>query len=250
MTTKSTLTIGDIPVQVIRKQTLKNLYVKILPPQGDVTVSAPAHLTDGELTDFLLGKLPDIYKHREAVLSQSRQSKREYVSGEAHYLWGKPYKLQVITGVGRPKVTKHSGKLVLEVSDGYGLEQRERVLNEWYRRELKRVLDSAVDRCEQKTGVKADDCRVKNMRTRWGTCNISQRRIWINLQLVKKPAECLDYVITHELVHLLEENHTHRFYELVERFCPVWREADTQLKEMPLDHLPKESTNGENETQP
>ena len=244
MVTKSTLVVGGIPILVTRKPTLKNLYVRILPPDGDVAVNAPAHVTDRELTDFLLGKMPDIYKHREHFLAQPRQTKREFVSGEAHYLWGKPYKLQVVYGAHRPSVVKQSGRLVLNVPDGYDAVQRERLLTEWYRRELKRVSVSALARCEQKVGVSVEEYRVKNMRTRWGTCNISQRRIWLNLQLVKKPAECLDYVITHELVHLLEANHTARFHALVEKYFPTWREADAQLKELPLDHFDKEAGDG------
>lgn len=244
LATKSTLAVGDVSIIVTRKQTLKNLYVKILPPDGEVLVNAPAHLTDKELTNFLLGRMPEIYKHRQQMRSQPRQAKREFVSGEAHYLWGKPYKLQVVYGATRASVVKQSGKLIMNVPEGYNEKQREHVLTEWYRQELKRVLGSALSRCEKRVGVSANDCRIKNMRTRWGTCNITERRIWVNLQLVKKPAECLDYVLTHELVHLLEKNHTARFYELVERYFPTWREADAQLKEMPLDHLDKEAAGG------
>ena len=125
----------------------------------------------------------------------------------------------------------------MTVPAGYTLEQRERVITEWYRGELRRVLQSATRRCVQITGIETDDFRIKNMKTRWGTCNIPQRRIWVNLQLVKKPPECLDYVLIHELVHLVEPNHTHRFHELVEIYCPNWREADKALKEMPLDYI-------------
>lgn len=235
--TKEELQIGNVPVTVLRKQNLKNVYLRILPPDGQVTVSAPSYVTNAELSNFLLSKLPDIYVRQERMRSQPRQSERTYVSGEAHYLWGKPYRLQVVSEGTRTSVTKQANKLVMTVPDCYTVEQRERVMTEWYRRELRRVLQSATRRCVQITGIEADDFRIKNMKTRWGTCNIPQRRIWVNLQLVKKPPECLDYVLIHELIHLVEPNHTHRFHELVEKYCPNWREADKALKEMPLDYI-------------
>ena len=235
--TKEELQVGNVPVTVLRKQNLKNVYLRILPPDGQVTVSAPSYVTTAELSDFLLSKLPEIYLRQERMRSQPRQTERTYVSGEAHYLWGKPYRLQVVYDGTRASVVKKASKLVMTVPAGYTLEQRERVMTEWYRAELRRVLKSATRRCEQVTGVEAEEFRIKNMKTRWGTCNIPERRIWLNLQLVKKPPECLDYVITHELVHLVEANHTHRFHELVEKNCPAWREANRALKEMPLDHI-------------
>ena len=235
--TKEELQIGNVPVTVLRKQNLKNVYLRILPPDGQVTVSAPSYVTNAELSNFLLSKLPDIYMRQERMRSQPRQTERTYVSGEAHYLWGKPYRLQVVYAGTRASVTKRASKLVMTVPEGYTVEQRERVMTEWYRGELRRVLQSATRRCMQTTGIEADDFRIKNMKTRWGTCNIPQRRIWVNLQLVKKPPVCLDYVLIHELVHLVEANHTHRFHEWVEKYCPTWREAEKALKEMPLDYI-------------
>ena len=235
--TKEELQIGNVPVTVLRKQNLKNVYLRILPPDGQVTVSAPSYVTNAELSNFLLSKLPDIYMRQERMRSQPRQTERTYVSGEAHYLWGKPYRLQVVYAGTRASVTKRASKLVMTVPQGYTVEQRERVMTEWYRGELRRVLQSATRRCMQTTGIEADDFRIKNMKTRWGTCNIPQRRIWVTLQLVKKPPECLDYVLIHELVHLVEANHTHRFHEWVEKYCPTWREAEKALKEMPLDYI-------------
>ena len=162
------------------------MYLRILPPDGQVTVSAPSYVTNAELSNFLLSKLPDIYMRQERMRSQPRQTERTYVSGEAHYLWGKPYRLQVVYAGTRASVTKRASKLVMTVPQGYTVEQRERVMTEWYRGELRRVLQSATRRCMQTTGIEADDFRIKNMKTRWGTCNIPQRRIWVNLQLVKK----------------------------------------------------------------
>lgn len=168
--------------------------------------------------------------------NQPRQTKREYVSGEAHYLWGKPYMLEVKYGNKKSEVIKNPERIVLKVPDGTDEKKRESILTEWYRTELKRNLEIVSKKCEQNTGIKADEYRVKNMKTKWGTCNIESRRIWINLQLVKKPLECLEYVVTHELVHLIERNHTNRFRELVDGLYPGWRQAKKKLSELPLDY--------------
>lgn len=233
------LIVGGLPIEIIRKRSLKNLYVRINPPEGNVTVSTPTELTDEDIKLFVLKKLPEINKVRDKMLSQERQTKREYVSGESHYLWGKPYRLQVVyEGTGHT-IMKTPTKIILTVPEGTDMKARERFFTEWYRQELKRVLDSVVESCEKKTRIHADEFRIKNMRTRWGTCNIDERRIWINLQLAKKPAECLEYVVIHELVHLIEKNHTNRFHALVEEYCPTWKEAKKILATMPLDYMEK-----------
>ena len=229
--------VGEIPIQVNRKNSLKNMYIRVNPPEGEVVVSAPLGLSDDEIRLFILRKLPEVKKIRDQMLAQERQTKREYVSGESHYLWGKPYRLQVIYEGRNRKIMKTPTKIIMTVPEGTTAETREMIFTEWYRQELKRVLDSVVARCEKKTGLHANEYRVKIMRTRWGTCNVEDRRIWINLQLVKKPIECLEYVVTHELVHLVEKNHTHRFQSLVEEYYPAWRDAKKLLSEMPLDYM-------------
>lgn len=239
--------IGGLPIEIIRKNSLKNLYIRINPPEGSVTVSAPAELSNEDIKLFVLKKLPEISKVRDRMLAQERQGKREYVSGESHYLWGKTYRLQVIYDGRQHKIVKTPTKIIMTVPEGTNTEARERLLIEWYRQELKRVLDTVAARCEKKTGIHAEEFRIKNMKTRWGTCNIDKSRIWINLQLAKKPMECLEYVVIHELVHLLEKNHTHRFHALVEEHCPTWREAKKLLTTMPLDYMEKGETDIDDE---
>ena len=160
---------------------------------------------------------------------------------------GKPYRLQVIYEGKQRKIVRTPTKIIMTVPEGTSIDSREKLFIEWYRQEMKRVLESVVSQCEKKTGVHANEFRVKNMRTRWGTCNIDKRRIWINLQLAKKPAECLEYVVIHELVHLLEKNHTHRFRALVEEYCPTWQEAKKLLSTMPLDYMEKGDTDIDDE---
>lgn len=228
--------IGGQEVKISKKSNLKNIYLRIVPPDGNIKVSAPIMCRDEEIRNFVLKKMPQISMIQNDFKNQPRQTKREYVSGEAHYLWGKPYMLEVKYGNKKSEVIKNPERIVLKVPDGTDEKKRESILTEWYRTELKRNLEIVSKKCEQNTGIKADEYRVKNMKTKWGTCNIESRRIWINLQLVKKPLECLEYVVTHELVHLIERNHTNRFRELVDGLYPGWRQAKKKLSELPLDY--------------
>ena len=247
MTDRKTITIGGISIDVVRKTNLKNMYIRVFPPNGTVTVSSSFEFKEEEIKLFVLNKLPEITKVRNKMLSQLRQSKREYVSGESHYVWGKPYPLRVFYEGNTAKVEKIAGKLILTVPEGTDTMKREKTVTEWYRQEMKRILETQIARCEKKTGICARGYKIRNMRTRWGTCNVDEGIITLNLQLVKKPPQCLEYVLIHELVHFMEKNHTHRFYALVEEFCPTWKETKKLLVSMPLDYIEKEehSTDGE-----
>lgn len=235
-----TMTIAGIPVKVTRKQRQKNLYIRVNPPEGTVTVSAPAEATEDAIRYYVLRKAPEITKVRDRMLAQPRQSGREYVSGEACYLWGKPYMLQVICKGSRYRIEKTPKRIIMHAPKMASAESRKKALTEWYRGELKRILPEILRRCEERIGVTTDACNVKYMRTRWGSCNITEKRILINLQLVHKPIECLEYVVTHELVHLVEKNHSNRFNALVGKYYPNWKEAKQLLSQMPLDPLDKE----------
>ena len=151
--------IGGLSIEVIRKKNLKNLYVRVNPPEGNVTVSTPMELSNEDIKLFVLKKLPEITKVRDRMLSQERQSKREYVSGESHYLWGKPYRLQVVYEGTQHKIVKFPTKIIMTVPEGTDTDARERLFTEWYRQELKRVLESVIIGCEKKTGVHADTLR-------------------------------------------------------------------------------------------
>lgn len=238
------MTVAGIPIEVTRNARQKNLYIRVNPPEGTVTVSAPAEATEDAIRYYVLRKMPEITKVRDRMLAQPRQTKREYVSGEACYLWGKPHMLQVIYEGNRYRIEKTPQRIIMHAPEGASEESREKALTEWYRRELKRVLPNVLKQCEERVGVEASACNIKYMKTRWGSCNIDEKRILINLQLVRKPIECLEYVVTHELVHLVERNHTNRFRALVEKYCPNWKEAKQLLSEMPLDPL----INGDEDT--
>lgn len=228
--------IGGVTFNITKKANLKNLYIRVLPPIGEVIVRAPISISNDEIRLFALSKLPEIVRIRNKMHSQVRQTKREYVSGESHYLWGKPYMLKV-KYANKSNVEKIANKLILTVPEGATIEKREEVLNKWYRAELTRVMKQLIEKCEKITHVSASEYKIKSMKTKWGTCNIQDRRIWLNLQLIKKPISCLEYIMIHELVHLLEKNHTNRFYSLIGEFYPNWKQVVNLLDEMPLDFI-------------
>ncbi len=237
MISNEKIVIGGLPIELIRKTNQKNLYIRVNPPEGTITVSAPKDASLEAIRHFVIRKIPEITKVRDHMLAQPRQTKREYVSGETCYLWGKPYMLQVVYEGHRYHFEKSPTKIIMTVPDGATEENREKAMTEWYRSEMKRILPGVLEQCEERVGVQTNACNIKYMKTRWGSCNIPEKRILLNLQLVKKPVECLEYVITHELVHLLEKNHTNHFRALVEQYCPNWREARQLLNEMPLDYI-------------
>ena len=247
MTGNETTIIAGIPISITRKPSQKNLYIRVNPPEGDVTVSAPSDASDESIRYFVLRKIPEVTKVRNRMLSQPRQTKREIVSGETCYLWGKPYMLQVVFSGHQYHIEQLEHKIVMTAPVGATEENRSKALTEWYRAQMKHMLGKMVEQCEQRTGVSANTYTIKYMKTRWGSCNIEDRRILLNLQLVKKPIVCLEYVILHELTHLIERNHTNRFKALISKFMPNWIEARQLLNEMPLDYLEQEedTNNGE-----
>ncbi|NLM25094.1 MAG: M48 family metallopeptidase [Firmicutes bacterium] len=222
------LVIANIPVQVTYKR-IKNLYLKVK-ANRQVLVSAPLHLSEEQLVTFLNQKIPWI-QNKLAKLEEFKMEKPvKYCSGEIHYLWGKAYLLEVIQNNGVSRVELQVNKTIkMFVKNDSTIEQRQKLMNEWYRAQLKEKLPGLVSKWEQIIGVRSSFIGVRNMRTRWGSCNVTKKRVWLNLQLAKKPIRCLEYVIVHELVHLLEKNHNRRFYGFMDRFLPEWPELKQEL---------------------
>ncbi|MCR5403914.1 MAG: M48 family metallopeptidase [Butyrivibrio sp.] len=218
---------AGIELLLIRKR-IKNMYLRIIPPEGEVRLTAPLRASNKDLENFVI-KNAD-WVHRKCVEIQRRPvaSPLEYVSGERHFLWGIPYEL-FVEQAKRNSVSIEGNYIVLKITNAGTPEDREKVMNEWYRRELKKAIGHYLPDCELITGKQASDWGVRNMRTRWGTCNVAKKRIWLNLQLAKKSTECLKYVIIHELVHLYERHHNARFHGYMDKFCPGWREIREKL---------------------
>ena len=235
MSTKTQqIKIDDLVVDVIRKE-IKHLYFSVYPPNGRVRVSAPIRLDDEAVRLAVLSKLPWIKRQREKFEGRAKQSPLEYVSGESHYYQGQRYTLNVIDHNGRQKVAIHSNAtLDLFIKTGSDAGKRERTLMAWYRRQLKEAIPPLIAKWADIIGEDVAEWGVKRMKTRWGSCNIKARRIWLNLELIKKPVLCLEYIIVHEMVHLLERLHNDRFTAYMDEFMPQWRRCQDELNKAPL----------------
>lgn len=227
--TEKKINISGIDVLLTKKTNMKRLYVKIKPPYGDVVISAPTSMSDSEIEEFFISKLDFINRSILDIKNKHKKSIKEYVDGEIHYLWGKPYTLNVLNGKKGVKVEDSS--IIVYVSDEEP-ESVKNALNEFYRYELKKCLKDVLNEAERLTGVCCDEVRVRNMRTNWGSCNIPKKRVWVSLNLAKYPRVCLLYILVHELTHLKERNHNKRFYQLLDEAFDKREECDFILKEI------------------
>lgn len=228
--------ISDIQVEIIKKD-IKNMHLSVLPPDGKVRVSAPNNLSDESIIMFVKTKLGWIKKQQEKFELQPRQSEREYVSGETLYVWGHQYFLQVEYNQKKNSLVLVGNKAILSVRKESTAKQREKFVNEWYRSLLKTEVEKYLPKWEALTGLYCDGWQSKYMTTKWGTCNTSTRKIWLNLQLAKKPIECLEYVILHELAHLKVKNHGPDFVAILDLHMPYWRECKKMLNDSKLDYM-------------
>lgn len=230
------IVVSGIVIDVVRKD-IKNLHLAVYPPSGRVRIATPTKVDDEAVRLFAISKLGWIKKQQTKFENQERQSERKYVSGESHYFKGQRYLLNVIKQKGRSKVVIRNKKyLDLYVDDSYSTEQRERVITNWYRKYLKAKIPALIEKWEKIIGVKVLEWEVRKMKTKWGTCNRDAKRIWLNIELAKKPEICLEYIIVHEMVHFLERNHTDRFMALMDTFMPSWRDHRQELNQFILKH--------------
>lgn len=230
------MTVGGLTVDVVRKP-IKNLHLGVYPPHGRVRVAAPLAVSDDAVRLAVIGKLGWIKRERAKFKSQPRQSRRDLVTGESHYFLGHRYRMRVIEYVGPGNVVLR-GKTALDlyVRTGSDAAARDRVLQRWYRQQLQGMVPRLLIKWQKAVGVTVAEWRIKRMRTKWGACNIEARRIWLNSELTKKPLRCLEYIIVHELVHLLERHHGDRFTALMDRHMPNWAAIRAQLASAPLGH--------------
>lgn len=236
-TDKEQIHVGKLDIDVVRKN-IKNMHLAVYPPTGRIRLAAPIKTDDEVIRLFAISKISWINRHIKNFKSQDRESPRDYVSGESHYFQGKRYLINVIEHDGYNKVEiKNHKELNLFVKAGLDKKQKAKVLKEWYRKELKAQIPSILEKWEEIIGVKANQWGVKHMRTKWGTCNVEDKRIWVNLELAKKPKNCLEYIIAHELVHLLERSHNERFIALMNKFMPKWRSHRDELNRLPVSHI-------------
>jgi predicted metal-dependent hydrolase len=222
--------IHNIIIDVIWKD-IKNMRLAVYPSTGRVRISAPHRFKDEEVRLFAISKLSWIRHHQEKFKEQRRASEQHFVSNKEHCFFGKSYLLEVIEHNTVPKVILNNKNCIcLSVRPNTTKEKRQIIMNEWYRVELKKVIPPIIEKYEGLIGVKANEWRIKRMKTRWGSCNIKDKRIWINLELAKKPIMCLQYVILHELIHLIERYHNANFKAHIEKYMPQWKFYKKELK--------------------
>ncbi len=227
--------VDGIAVEVLRKE-IKNLHLSVRPPDGQVRVSAPRYVDDDAVRLALVSRLAWIRKKQRMFQESQRQPEREMVTGESHYFRGRRYRLEVEERDGPARITVGGERLRMSVRPGTDREGRERTLNAWYRQHVKDEIPALVGKWEPVMGVSVAEWGVKKMKTRWGSCNLQDRRVWLNLELAKKPTYCLEYVLVHEMVHLLERLHNERFKALMDQFMPQWRLYRDELNRTPLAH--------------
>ena len=230
------LKIGEMSIDLIRKD-IKNMHLAVYPPTGRIRLAVPKTTSDDTIRLFAVSKIGWIRRNQRKFLAQDRQTPRQYKARESHYFQGRRYLLRIIEQDAVPKVVfKTKTYIDLYVRPNSTTEQKQNVINEWYRAELKKIVQPIIDKWQEQIGVTINDWQIKQMKTKWGTCNIEKKRIWLNLELAKKPIMCLEYIVVHEMIHLLERHHNERFLALMEKHMPQWEFHKTELNRLPVSH--------------
>ena len=228
--------VGGITVDVVFKN-IKNIHLSVHPPTGRVRISAPRWMKLDTLRVYAISKINWIKKHQKRFQEQERETRREYLDRESHYVWGKRYLLKVKEENRPPSVELKHNEMILTVRPGAVMAKREAVVTAWYRNQVRDAVTPLMEKWEPILGVKVSDTIIRRMRTRWGSCTPSRRTIRLNTELAKKPSECLEYVLVHEMIHLLEPSHNANFISLMDKFMPQWRHLRDELNRAPLGHV-------------
>ena len=222
-TDRARIEIRGIEVEIVRKD-IKHLHLGVYPPEGRVRVAAPLRLDDDAVRLAVISRLAWIRRKRAEFEGQDRQSRREFVTGESHYFEGRRYRLDVIESTGRTGIRlRDNAWMEMRVRPATRRARREAILYQWYRARLRERIPEIVAKWEPRIGVEVAEWRIRRMKTRWGTCNPDAGRIWLNAELAKKPVSCLEYVVVHEMIHLIERRHSERFRRMFDRIMPGWR---------------------------
>ena len=223
-------------VEVVRKD-IKNLHVGVYPPSGRVRVAAPLRFDEDAVRRAVISRLGWIRRRQAEFEQQERQSQREFVTGESHYFEGRRYRLDITERDGPPTVRLFNNTIMaLSVRPGADRDKREAVLHQWYRHQLRGRVPALLTKWEPRVSAGVAEVRIRKMKTRWGTFNRDARRIWLNLELVKKTAACVEYIVVHEMVHLIERRHNDRFRDLMDKLMPQWHICRDELNRAPLAH--------------
>lgn len=223
-------------IDVVRKD-IKNMHLAVYPPTGRLRIAVPERVTDDAIRLFVISKLGWIKRNQRNFLLQERQTERQFIERESHYFQGKRYLLNIVEIDKKQQVViKNKTYLQLEVKPNASLESKAKIMNDWYRAELKKTVQPFIDKWVTQIGVQLNDWQIKLMKTKWGTCNIEEKRIWLNLELAKKSVNCVEYIVVHELIHLLERHHNDKFLELMNYHLPNWKQLKMELNNQPVSH--------------
>lgn len=232
---KATIDLGGFSAEVVRKG-IKNVHLSVYPPDGRVRISAPLAMELETIRLFAIAKLAWIRSQQRKIRAQERETPREFLNRESHYVWGKRYLLKLVEKEAAPVVELTHAKLLLQVRPGTDEVRRQEILDAWYREQIREVVPGLLEKWEPLIGVKAGRLYVQRMKTRWGSCNPTSGHLRLNTDLAKKPPECLEYIVVHELTHLLEPTHNARFSALMAMFMPHWRQLREELNRLPVRH--------------
>lgn len=227
--------LNNIEIQVTRKR-IKNIHLSVMPPNGIVKISAPIEITDDALIAFASSKLSWIKEQISKFSSQERESKREYVSGESFYLFGKRYLLNINYGK-RNNIRLTNDRAILEIKNNLTEKQKTNYVSKWYRNQLKNKLSELIKIWSNKIKLLPDSWQIKDMKTKWGSCTKKSKKLWFNLQLAKKPIECIEYVVVHELIHLKHEKHNDNFKSMLSTYMSNWQDRKDKLNSFILDYI-------------
>lgn len=228
-----TIQLGELSIQVTRKD-IKNVHLSVHPPSGRVTLSAPTTTRLEVARAYAITKLGWIREQRMKLANQAREAPRKFVERESHNLWGRRHLLTVAHRQIKPFVSLNHRRITLTVRPGSSLQKRADVIHEWHKSLLHEVVPSLIQKWEPKLKVKVASYFLQRMKTKWGGCNYKARHIRLNTELVKKPKDLLEYVLVHEMVHLIEPTHSDRFIAILNEHYPSWREARAELNDLPL----------------
>jgi len=231
----TTIELGGTTLDVVRKD-IKNVHLSVYPPTGRVRISAPVRMSLDTIRLFAISKIGWIRQQQKKLREQERESQREYLDRESHYVWGRRYLLKLVEEDGAPSVQLHHSTLLLRVRPGTEETTREAVVASWYRQLLKTAIPPLIEVWEPRLNVTVSGFYVQQMKTKWGSCNTTTRTIRLNTALATKPKECIEYIVVHEMVHLLEPTHSPHFLALMDRFVPTWRATRELLNRLPARH--------------
>lgn len=229
------LDLGGVSVDVLFKD-IKNIHLSVYPPTGRVRISAPERMNLDAIRIFAISKLDWIKRQQKTLRGQERETPREYVNRESHYVWGKRYLLEILEMDAAPSVQLNPGKILLQVRSSTSEDKRQDIVAKFYREQIKAVVPPLVSRWASVIGVDVDKLYVQQMKTKWGSCNPRARAIRLNTELAKKPKHCLEYILVHEMAHILVRHHNDRFAALMDKFMPQWQHYRAELNRFPLGH--------------